>query len=182
MEKAYKILTVKPNHSLDYGKGHAGIDYDSKEYLQLEWGDCVELTNILRGRRRTFAKARSLMPADEGLDFVRIDFLTLTNLDAVINQKIELRNASSKVKDAEVLSVRPLCRVPSLAHDIISERLNGQYVTTDNLIEITKAVVYPETTMSPSYGSPQIYKFKVDSFEPHAEVVKVSLETRIRIV
>ncbi len=131
--KDFFTLMVVEARQDDVGRSIARIPSKIFDALGLESGDYVEL----KGKYRTVASVRRLLPEDDDSDIVRIDGIIRSNAGISLGESIELRKADCK--DAETVTLSPVEQVQfngdptSYFHNKLMDKplLKGQKIEID---------------------------------------------------
>jgi len=95
-------LTVSDALITDSGRGYARLDSKSREHLNVNSGDIIEI----KGKSKsTAAIVWPAHPSDEGLGFVRIDGYLRQNIGVGIGDKVLVMK--TEAKDAEKVTIAP---------------------------------------------------------------------------
>jgi transitional endoplasmic reticulum ATPase len=102
VEKKDAILKVSEAFQQDVAYDRARIDFQTRNELNLEIGDAIEL----EGTKVTAASVWRGHPSDEGKHLVRIDNLTRKNAGINLGDRVKIRKAD--VKEARDITLAPL--------------------------------------------------------------------------
>jgi len=150
--------------NMDICYNRARIDIDTREKLNLNIGDIIEIT----GNSKTVAVVWRSHPNDEGKGIIRIDEFTRENAGVCVGDEVTIKKATTK--KAKEITVAPLHNV-QLGEDInilLNRNLRKRPVTKGDI------VIIPNIT---SLG--QILPFQVMETKPSGNVI-IEEETVIK--
>jgi len=122
-------LKCSESYTRDVGRGVARIDYATMDKLKLSTGDDI----LIKGKRRSVAKALPLYPSDEGKDMIRLDGLTRNNTKSEVGGLIVIEKI--ECKPAVTITVVPLEEIPPIDERYLSDALESVNVMVgDNVM------------------------------------------------
>ena len=96
------VLKVAEALQSDVGHGRARIDTATRNALNIEPGDIIQI----HGTKETAAKVFRLIQEDEGSEVIRIDGLVRKNSGVSIGDKVQV--FKGEMRDAEAVVIAPL--------------------------------------------------------------------------
>ncbi|MBD3353214.1 MAG: CDC48 family AAA ATPase, partial [Candidatus Lokiarchaeota archaeon] len=158
-------LKIAEARSKDVGLGRARIDPDIAGAYDLKSGDVIEIINPLNGKHT----AALLWPGyrqDAGTKRIRIDGSIRRNINASIDERVEVKKIEVKPADEVVFGpIGAAVRVQNAQH--FARILENRVVTTGDIL-----------TFNVMTGQ---LNFAVLNFRPRGEAAIITLKTKIRI-
>jgi transitional endoplasmic reticulum ATPase len=154
-------LTVKPLKQKDAGRGLAAIDRAAMAELDLENGDYI----VIEGDNRAVARVWPGYPEDEGRGVVRIDGRLRQEVDAGIDDAVDVEKADVKPAKRVHVALPQNLRVRGDVAPMIRNNLSGQAITEGQTVPVSFGLG-PLSSMSG-----QQIPLKVASTDPSGTVV-----------
>jgi transitional endoplasmic reticulum ATPase len=157
-------LRVKDAFKDDSGMGRIRIDPEIVKKLKLKTGDAIEIFHPI-SKSKTAALLYPGKPEDSGTGIIRIGPSLRRNIDATIDDYVEIRKI--KAVEAEKVVFASLSESVVIRPKLLNTLLENRVVTKDDILSF--------------YHYQKRYDMIVVDFQPRTDAVRIHINTDIRL-
>ena len=158
-------LRVKDAFKDDSGQGRIRIDAEIVKKLKLKNGDAIEISNPI-SKSTTAALLFPSKPEDNGTRIIRLDPFLRRNIDATIDDYVEVRKIKAAL--AEKVVFASLSESVIISPRQLNKLLENRVVTKNDILSFYA-----------NYNKK--YDMIVVDFQPRTDAVRIHLKTDIRL-
>ena len=158
-------LRVKDAFKDDSGQGRIRIDAEVVKKLKLKNGDAIEISNPI-SKSTTAALLFPSKPEDNGTGIIRLDPFLRRNIDATIDDYVEVRKIKAAL--AEKVVFASLSESVIISPRQLNKLLENRVVTKNDILSFYA-----------NYNKK--YDMIVVDFQPRTDAVRIHLKTDIRL-